>query len=356
MRRTGGIAPIEYDEITSDLAIPEQMEKFWSSAINKTLLQSLARKRVATHDLLNRNVIVSGCVTDDDLVPAELHLSGRLITSHPDIIHSLLSNVEEADDRLVMHCAYEVDRGTKRILVISNDVDTVKRLLCYMPAFKSKGLDELWVEYGPGEHKRYIPLHLILSKIGDEMCRTLLKAHILTGDDAHSKIGTKQAAFSCDPQKFLTYFGESDDLAEETLKRAENYLVRIWAGARSTSPSYTFDQLRLEQHTAAKPAKPLEGLPPTLSVMAGHIIRAHHSVRFILTLLEPHDIPDPRECGWMLEDGALLPEKCLKPLPRNVITTCKCMGKCMTKMCVCKKAKQKCVIFCHKQTSECQNQ
>ena len=83
----------------------------------------------------------------------------------------------------------------------------------------------------------------------------------------------------------------------------------IWAGARSTSPSYTFDQLRLEQHTAAKPAKPLEGLPPTSSVMAGHIIRAHHTVRFILTLLEPHDIPDPRECGWMLEDGALLPEK-----------------------------------------------
>ena len=187
------------------------------------------------------------------------------------------------------------------------------------------------------------------------MCRTLLKAHILTGDDAHSKIGTKHAALSCDPQKFLTYFGESDDLAEETLKRAENYLVRIWAGARSTSPSYTFDQLRLEQHTAAKPAKPLEGLPPTSSVMAGHIIRAHHTVRFILTLLEPHDIPDPRECGWMPEDGALLPEKCLKPLPRNVITTCKCMGKCMTKMCVCKKAKQKCVIFCHKQTSECQN-
>ena len=148
-------------------------------------IQGLARKRVAIHDLLNRNVIVSGCVTDDDLVPAELHLSGRLITSHPDIIHSLLSNVEEADDRLVMHCAYEVDRGTKRILAISNDVDTVKRLLCYMPAFKSKGLDELWVEYGPGEHKRYIPLHLILSKIGDEMCRTLLKAHILTGDDAH---------------------------------------------------------------------------------------------------------------------------------------------------------------------------
>ena len=44
----------------------------------------------------------------------------------------------------------------------------------------------------------------------------------------HSKIGTKHAALSCDPQKFLTYFGESDDLAEETLKRAENYLVRIW--------------------------------------------------------------------------------------------------------------------------------
>ena len=109
---------------------------------------------------------MSGCVTDDDPVPAELHRSGRSISSNPDVIQSLLSNVEEADNRLVMHCAYEVDRGAKKILAISNDTDSVFRLLCYMPIFKIKGLKELWVEFGPGDHKRYLPLHLFLTRLG----------------------------------------------------------------------------------------------------------------------------------------------------------------------------------------------
>ena len=54
-------------------------------------------------DLLHTNVIVSGCVMDDGLVPAELHDSERSDRSQPTVVDSLLSNVEEADNRIVIH-------------------------------------------------------------------------------------------------------------------------------------------------------------------------------------------------------------------------------------------------------------
>ena len=44
--RSGGTVPLEYDEPTADLTIPEQMKKFWSSPTNKVLLQKLAREKV----------------------------------------------------------------------------------------------------------------------------------------------------------------------------------------------------------------------------------------------------------------------------------------------------------------------
>ena len=36
--------------------------------------------------------------------------------------------------------------------------------------------------------------------------------HVLTGDDTLRKIGTKHASLSCDPQRFLDNFAESNKL------------------------------------------------------------------------------------------------------------------------------------------------
>ena len=73
----------------------------------------------------------------------------------------------------------------------------------------------------------------------------ILKAHILTGDDAISKIGTTHASLSCDPHRYLSDFAESHTLSEEVAYESEEYLVRVWAGAKSQPESRTFDQLRV---------------------------------------------------------------------------------------------------------------
>ena len=108
-----------------------------------------------------------------------------------------------------------------------------------------------------------LPLHQAISRLGTPLAKTMIKAHILTGDDCMSKVGTKHAAVTSDPVQFLMNFGETDTLSEQDEALAEKYLVRVWAGARSTTTAETFDHLRLENYTSASAG--LDCLPPTSS-------------------------------------------------------------------------------------------
>ena len=213
----------------------------------------------------------------------------------------------------------------------------------------------MWVEFGTGERR---PLHTLAEKLGEGLCKVIVKAHILTGDDAISKIGTKHASLSFDPENYLADFAESDTLTDENFRKVEEYLIQVWAGAKSKPNSKTFDQLRVEVLLRTPTPKSINVLPPTSSVIHGHIKRAFYSVRKVLCLLDvsvTHPAPDPTNYGWVKDNDTLLLDECLKPLPQRMLVVCKCTGMCGSTRCKCKKAGVKCVIFCHKQESTCQN-
>ncbi|KAH3886939.1 hypothetical protein DPMN_010952 [Dreissena polymorpha] len=68
-------------------------------------------------------------------------------------------------------------------------------------------MKEIWQQYGIGEKRRMLPLHQANSLLGTPLTKTLIKAHILTGDDCMSKVGTKHAAVTSNPVQFLMNFG-----------------------------------------------------------------------------------------------------------------------------------------------------
>ena len=80
-------------------------------------------------------------------------------------------------------------------------------VLYFMQYFTSIGLEELWIQFGTGQNKRFIPVHKLSYKLGPHMCSKLFKAHILMGSDTTSKIGTKAAAIKCGQIDYLNYFG-----------------------------------------------------------------------------------------------------------------------------------------------------
>ena len=112
-------------------------------------------------------------------------------------IPDLLSWIEEADSRVVVHVNWAVRvKQCKRIIVVSNDTDTFAYLLHYTPYFQTLGLREMWQQYGTGEKRRMIPIHQVCSHLGAPLSKVVMKAHILTGDDCMSKIGTKHGALA----------------------------------------------------------------------------------------------------------------------------------------------------------------
>ena len=126
--------------IGPEVPIPKQMDEFWPSPSNKTNLQLLTRL-LARDQQSELPIILSGCVVGDEVVPAELIDSHTF--SQPVNIDALTCCVEEADDRLLLHCAWEVIHGCKRLVVISNDTDTVVRLLRFVTEWREHGLYEL---------------------------------------------------------------------------------------------------------------------------------------------------------------------------------------------------------------------
>ena len=113
-------------------------------------------------------------------------------------------------------------------------------ILLHIIAFFKKGLQETWIEFGTGEHRRKIPLHCLHAKPGKHFCNILLKTHVLSGNDVVSKIGTKYAAITCDPLSLNT-FAENDSLTETDISVNEHYLVKLWTGLLSSSTVKTFD-------------------------------------------------------------------------------------------------------------------
>ena len=166
--------------------IPKQIQKFWASSKAKENIQLLARKMAL---LYLEKLVLSGMVVNNEIVKAQMQEQLGCAADE-----SLLPTWgEEADIRLLSHIDWSVEKGCERIIVLSNDTDTVVQILRHITAFFEKGLQEMWVEFGTGEHRREIPLHCLHAKLGEHFCNILLKAHVMSGNDVVSKIGRKYA-------------------------------------------------------------------------------------------------------------------------------------------------------------------
>ena len=301
MRQKDLTTGIDLIGMNRDTPIPQQLDKFWSSEENKRNLQMLVRDMVCNQASGNANIIVSSVVSDDEVLPAK--------AAGGEEIPDLLNWIEEADARLVVHVEWAVRvKQCKRVVVVSNDTDTFALLLYYTPHLQALGMKEIWQQYGTGEKRRMLPLHQAVSNLGAPLAKTVIKAHILTGDDCMSKVGTKHAALASDPVQYLTNFGEADTLSDQDTALAEKYLVRVWAGVRSNTTAETFDDLRVENYNSARAG--IDALPPTSSVIRGHIQRGAFLVHLLAIYLRQPRNPWQDWDQWSMDGRSTLVHYC----------------------------------------------
>ena len=239
-RRSAVGAPLQFVRLEETTLIPVQIERFWSCSRNKEMLQILAKcysERKAFN--AGHKTVLSGIVSDMDGVISG-QKNSRSESFNREDLHAQMW-LEEAEVPVIPHILKAVSNGVERVVVLSNDTDVVVLLVFYIFDFFSLGLKECWIRVGTGEKTRLIPIHNLGRKLRHRTCSAVMKAHILTGCDVTSKIGTKTAAIKVNPESYLHNFGEENNPSTKSILKAEAYLVCV---PDKNSPAKSFDELR----------------------------------------------------------------------------------------------------------------
>ena len=91
---------------------------------------------------------------------------------------------EEADYRMMLHGANMVKQNITKSRIGSNDTDAVVISLAFLHAITN--LEELWITFGRGKFKHFIPIRTIARRLGAENYEALLGFHSITGCDSVS--------------------------------------------------------------------------------------------------------------------------------------------------------------------------
>ena len=95
-----------------------------------------------------------------------------------------------------------------------------------------------------GNQEAYSDSSLVLDRMPKPLIKVLLVAHIGTGCNTLSRIGTKLAALNAIPEMYLDGFGQGE-LTVERVKKCEEYLVQV---QKLNSDCTTFDALTVLEY------------------------------------------------------------------------------------------------------------
>ena len=205
------------------------MGRFWPSSGNKVKLESLLHQAALEYswNLPTPEILVSSFRGPGDTVlPCYASSMGSL--SDISEVEVLNVDIEEADARIIPHAMHTITHSSiTRIVVLSSDTDVFILMLYYWDELHSHGLDELWVKAGVGESTRFLPLHILVPRMGQELCRVLPAVHTLTGCDYTNKVGTKHATLPANPDHYLQDFGHKTIDIDGIIALAEEYLTQV---------------------------------------------------------------------------------------------------------------------------------
>eukprot|EP00794_Sanderia_malayensis_P020649 gene20649-22686_t len=105
------------------------------------------------------------------------------------------SNHEEADTRMFVHVKNLASSGHQNVTIKTVDTDVV---VIATSLFREFGLVQLWIEFGTGKDKRWLPIYDYANALGENICRYVVllydrSSHCLTVNDARRWLFTKKS-------------------------------------------------------------------------------------------------------------------------------------------------------------------
>jgi len=253
----------------------------------------------------------------------------------------LVSDQEEADTRIVLHCLHAAQRipSNCAIVVRSPDTDVFVLLLHYSCQIPHR----LIFSTGSGNNKRLLDVHSFARELDSDICAALPSFHVFTGCDTTSAFVRKGKRLPfkllCKNQHAVDAFkslGTSPDvITETTVSELEKFVCCMYG--KSTYDNV--DKLRFETfksrydvQTRQKTLSTHSGidislLPPCRSSLRKHCQRVNYQAYIWkhAHVAELH-LPSPVGCGWQMDqDGKIsidwvqeaLPQQCVEAISQD---------------------------------------
>ena len=199
--------------------------------------------------------------------------------------HLTPCNHEEADTRIFVHVKELVLRGHKVILIDTVDTDVVVIAISCFNDLSLFGLEELWIEFGFGLNKKWIPIHDLVSVLGSKTTGILF-SYAFTGCDAVSAFGGKGKVsawatwrvFDDISPVFKKYSQHNNcsQVDDEDIRLLERFTCILY---NRTTTFERVNECRRELFT--KKGRQVDTVPPTKNALLQHIKRAVYQARLV---------------------------------------------------------------------------
>lgn len=332
-------------KVQNDSIAPSNWHAFLRLDQNKTeLFAYLSKELMVSTD----NQIILTCAYATNCTTNNSHITSSFISP---------CNHEEADTRVFLHVNDMSLQGHSKITVRTVDTDVLVIAVSVFARLKEQ-LEELWIDFGTGKHRQFIPIHVIFSNLGKSKALGLPFFHAFTGCDQVSYFSqvSKGSAWkiwdlfdditpifeklSCQPS-----FTE----VEESLPIIERFTVLLY---NRTSNCLTTNECRKDLFCKGRS---IDSIPPTSAALSKHVLRSSYIAGYVWdqSIIANQVLPDPEEWGWKIVDGSFIPHwsdlpdatvasrqliKCSCNPEKGCKGRCKCLksGFLCTELCKCK--------------------
>ena len=263
---------------------------------------------------------------------------------------------EEVDTRIFLHTKDAVEKGLTRVVLKATDTDIV---VIGVALFDEIGAEELWIQHGPSDKLKLIPVHQIRLNLGPSRSRGLLFFHAITGCDTTTAFAgfSKVSSWNVWNQTVdtfnylferLSFFDFQDD-PKDDMQLIEKFVSALYLklkGVCTDEINTTRKNLFLTKGLS------LDKLPPTQDVL---YLKAKRSVIqasiWRKSLYKSPVIPEKTLWGWKREeDGSLsLQWSTLPDIIKGCWETfikCNCKVSNCLKNCSCRNKQLVCTTLC----------
>ena len=281
------------------------------------------------------------------------------ITNNGQSTSSFISpcNHEEADTRVFLHVNDMSLQGHTKITVRTVDTDVLVIAVSVFARLKDQ-LEELWIDFGTGKHRQFIPIHSIFINLGESKALGLPFFHAFTGCDQvsyFSKVSKGSAWKMWDLFDDITPVFQrlscKPSLSEvkESLPIIERFTVLMY---NRTSNCLTTNECRKDLFCKGRS---IDSIPPTSAALLKHVLRSSYIAGYIWeqSIIANQVLPDPEDWGWKNIDGSFIPHwsdlpdvtlaskqliKCMCNPEKGCKERCQCVtsGFLCTELCKCK--------------------